>query len=68
MTLPLRADFFFTKRAVWDTHSILPHYGAAPLPGVERLLSAMRLLLSDLRSWLKQDAVEKMLLLPTNMI
>ena len=35
---------------------------------VERLFSAMRLLLSDLRSRLKQDAVEAMLLLRTNMI
>jgi hypothetical protein len=34
---------------------------------VERLFSAMRLLLSDLRSLLKQDAVEAMLLLRANM-
>ena len=35
---------------------------------VERLFSAMRLFLSDLRSLLKQDAVEAMLRLRTNMI
>jgi hypothetical protein len=34
---------------------------------VERPFSAMRLLLSDLRSLLKQDAVEAMLLLRANM-
>ena len=35
---------------------------------VERLFSAKRLLLSDLRSRLKQDAVEAVLLLRTSMI
>ena len=35
---------------------------------VGRLFSAMRLLLSDLRSRLKQDAVEAVLLLRTSMI
>ena len=35
---------------------------------VERLFSPMRLLLSDLRSRIKQDAVEAMLLLCTNMV
>ena len=43
---------------------------ALPLTQVSvgRLLSAMRLLLSDLRSRLEQDAVEAILLLYTNMI
>ena len=35
---------------------------------VERLFSAMRLLLSDLRSLLKQDTVEAVLLLRTSII
>ena len=35
---------------------------------VERLFSIMRLLLSDLQSRLKQDAVEEVLLLRTSMI
>ena len=63
----------------WDVHPILPHCGAAPcslvlaaLPvtqvSVEWLFSAMRLLLLGLRSWLKQVAVERMLLFHTNMI
>ena len=34
---------------------------------VERLFSAMRLLLSDLRSRLKQDAVKALLVLRTNL-
>ncbi|KAF0304524.1 hypothetical protein FJT64_002717 [Amphibalanus amphitrite] len=61
---------------VWD---IIPSYPAAvqscslalaALPvaqvSIERLFSAMRLLLTDLRYRLKQDAVEAILLLRTN--
>ena len=82
MTFPLSDDFFvcvlFTIR---DELDVIPSYttavrlcnqALAAIPvaqiSVERLFSAMRLLLYDLRSLLKQDAVEAMLLLRTNMI
>ena len=74
-TLPVE---IFTRRDAWD---VIPSYPSAvrlsnqalaALPvtqiSVERLFSAMRLLLSDLRSWLKQNTVEAMPLLRTNMI
>ena len=80
MTFPLSVDIF-TKRDMWDVHPILPHcfalrpysnlaLAAQPVTqvSVERLFSAMSLPPSDLLSWLKQDAVETMLLLSTNMI
>ena len=67
-----------TKKDVWD---INPSYPTAVRPGsralavlpvtqvnVERLFSAMRLLLSDPLSQLKQDAVEARLLLCTKMV
>ena len=70
----------FTKRDVWDVIASYPtavrpcSLALAAIPvtqvSVVRLFSAMWLLLSDLRSRLKQDAVEAMLLLllRTNMI
>ena len=77
MTLPHSVEIF-TKRGVWD---VIPPYPTAVRPfglalatllvmqvSVERLFCAMRLLLSDLRSRLRQDAVEAMLLFHTNMI
>ena len=61
-----------------EPEPILPHcvrpcnLALAALPvaqvSIERLFSAIRLLLSDPRSRLKQDAVEAMLLLHTSMI
>ena len=69
MTLPLFVDFF-TKKDVGDVILSYPtamrscSRALAALPvtqvSVERLFSAMELLLSDLRSWLKQDTVEAM--------
>ena len=69
---------FFYKIGCVGRHPIISHCGAGLMPragcapgdaGQRRaLFSAMRLLLSDIRSWLKQDAVEAMLLLRTNMI
>ena len=77
MTFPLSVEIF-TKRDAWE---VIPSYSTvvllcnqafAVLPvtqvNVEWLFSAMRLLVSDLRSLLQQDAVEAMLLLCTNMI
>ena len=64
-----------------DVCDVVPSYPTALRPcrlafaalpvtqvSVERLFSAMRLFLSDLRSRLKQDAVEATLLLNTNKI
>ena len=76
MTFPLFVEIF-TKRDVWD---VIPLYPTAVRPSslalaalpvavsVERFVSPMRLLLSNLRSRLKQDAVEAMLQLRTKMI
>ena len=77
MTFPTSVEIY-TKKGVWD---VIPSYPTAVHPcslalaalpvtrvSAERLFSAMRLLLSDLRSRLKQDAVKAMLLLRTNMI
>ena len=70
----------FTKRDVWDVIASYPtavrpcSLALAAIPvtqvSVVRLFSAMWLLLSDLHSRIKQDAVEAMLLLllRTNMI
>ena len=62
---------------VWDLIKAYPEevqdccFTLAALPvtqvSVERLFSAMKLLLTDLRSRLKPDAVEAMLMLRTNM-
>ena len=77
MNLPLAVEIF-TKRDVWDVISSYPtavrpcSLALVALPvtqvSVERLFSAIRLLLSDLRYWLMQDAVEAMFLLRTNII
>ena len=77
MTFPFSIEIF-AKRDVLD---VIPSYpttvrpcslALAALPvtraSVERLFSAMRLLLSDLRSRHKQDAVKALLLLIANMI
>ena len=77
MTFPLSVEIF-TKRDTWE---VIPSYPTAVLlcnqaltalpvtqVNVEWLFSAMRLLLLDLWSPLKQDAVEAMLLLCTSMI
>ena len=69
-----RSVEIFTKRNAWD---VIPSYPTAErricnhaLPvtqvSVERLFSAMRLLLLGMQSWIKQDAVETILC--TNMI
>ena len=66
----------FTKTNVWDAIPSYPNavrscsLAPAALPvtqvSVERLFSAMRLLLLGMQSWIKQDAVETILC--TNMI
>ena len=77
ITFPLSVEIF-TKKDAWD---VIPSYPTAvrlsnqaiaalpsTLVSVERLFFSMRLLLEDLGSLLKQNAVEAMLLLHTNMI
>ena len=68
MILHIPSKFVFTERDMCDvippnpTAVRLCSLALAALPvtyvSVERLFSAVRLLLRDLRSWLKQDAVE----------
>ena len=58
----------FYPTAVRLSDQALAALPVTQVSGVERLFSAMRLLQSDLRSWHKQNTVEAMLLLHTNMI
>ena len=74
MTFPIFVEIFAKKGWV-GRHPILTPLRFGPIAWlsvmrvrVERLFSEMGLLLSGLRSWLKQDAVEAMLLLRTSMI